>query len=228
MCFGCRQHGHFQRGFEFSHDSAAKKAEVPQHERSFESQAAPLRRIAFTNDSAMRDPRIEILVGDKPCFTCIDSGADTTVMRANEVSAEIFGQSSDRIRLTGVFRHGVTARLTYVALGLPHLSGSATQHVTLLSTVTDQLTTCASALFTPADYECLRHCQQGLLNDLKDELCSTGNGTGTVFIDERARACVSMLCCVFQLRWVQVNNMHFQIQERSLLLFLPGPSTNPF
>ncbi|KAL1417879.1 hypothetical protein MTO96_006051 [Rhipicephalus appendiculatus] len=175
-CFGCGQRGHFQRDCEFSLDTAASKAEVlrvaPQNARSFESRATPSRHTALMKNSLMRDPRIEILVGNRPCFARIDSGADITVVRANEVSAEILDQSNDRIRLTGAFGQGVTARLMYVPLGLPPSSGSAAQRVKLLCAVTDQLTTSASVLLTPADYECLRHCRQNLLKDLEE--CDKG------------------------------------------------------
>ncbi|KAL1477056.1 hypothetical protein MTO96_036061 [Rhipicephalus appendiculatus] len=167
-CFGCGQRGHFQRDCGFSLDTAASKAEVlrvaPQNEKSFDSRATLSRHTPRMNNSLMRDPRIEILVGNKPCFARVDSGADITVVRANEVSAEILGQSSDRIRLTGAFGQGVTARLMYVPLGLPPSSGSAAQRVKLLCAVTDQLTTSASVLLTPADYECLRHSRERLLD----------------------------------------------------------------
>lgn len=70
-------------------------------------------------NSLMRDPQIEIFVGNKPCFARVDSGADITVVRANEVSTEIVDQSSGAIRLNDAFGHGVTARLLHVPLSLP-------------------------------------------------------------------------------------------------------------
>ncbi|KAH6934234.1 hypothetical protein HPB50_021977 [Hyalomma asiaticum] len=176
VCFGCGQRGHFPRDCEFSRVTATKKAEVVcvalQRARPFGRPATPSRHTDLMNNSLMSDPRIEIFVGDKPCFARIDSGADITVIRANEVTAEILGQSSGTIKLTGAFGQGVTARLMYVPLGLPHSSGSATQRVTLLCAVTDQLTTSASILLTPKDYECLRCCREELMSDLNE--CEKG------------------------------------------------------
>lgn len=129
ICFACGQHGHFKRNCRLGRNAEADILRVAAE--NFDSQPVKIKRISLDRD--IRLPKnglwVEVLIGDKLCTARVDSGADITVIKADDVPKEVSRQSSGKIKLKGAFGKSVTADLMYVPLGVPDALGSATQRM---------------------------------------------------------------------------------------------------